>query len=122
MGIQAVRKQIQDEWDEVVAVARREALSEMLDTIEEFMEMIQSGLVPSEALKELGGIENCHRCGAEIIRPEQAAIAVLDYYNKDDTDLDGDLWSLFWECGDEVESVDYSGFCQYCGYQMSKDD
>jgi hypothetical protein len=91
-------------------------------TIEEFIEMIKSGSVPSGALKELGGIENCCRCGAEILRPEQAAIVILDYYNKDDTDLDEDLWSLFWECSDEVESVEHSGFCQYCGYQMSKDD
>ena len=106
-----------------LAVVRGEALSGMPETIEEFMEMLKSRSVPTEALKELGGIENCHRCGAEIIRTEQAAEAVFNYYNKDNTDLDEDLGILFWEyCDDEVESVDHNGVCQYCGYQMSKDD
>lgn len=122
MGIRVIKKRIQDQWDEIVAIARGEALSGMPDTIEEFIEMLESRSVPTEALTELGGVENCHRCGAEILSPEQAAIAVLDYYDKDDTDLDMDLVSLFWDCGDEVESIDYSGVCQYCGYQMSKDD
>jgi len=77
MGIKAVRKRIKEQWDEIVEFARGEALSEMPDTIEEFIEMIESGSIPTEALKELGGIECCHRCGTEIIRPEQAELAVL---------------------------------------------
>jgi len=122
MGIKAVKKRIKDQWDEIVTFARGEALSEMPDTIEEFIEMIESGAVPTEALKELGGIESCHRCGAEIIRPEQAEIAVLEYYNKDNIDLEENLQSMFYDCGEEVESVDYSCICPYCAHQMSKDD
>ena len=96
----------------------------MPDTIEELAEMLEEGFVPDEALKELGGIQNCHRCGTEILRPEHAAEAVLDYYGNPDTELD--LESLFEQVDGvnvpEVESVDYSGVCQYCGHQMSKDD
>jgi putative GTP pyrophosphokinase len=124
LGIKAVQRRIQDEWDEIVATARREALSELPDTLEEFVEMLQTGSVPSEALKELGGIQSCYRCGTDILRPEQAAEAVLDHYGNPDSDLD--LESLFellnGEDTPEVESVDFSGVCQYCGYQMSKDD
>ena len=118
-GIKAVRKRIQDGWDEIVSTARAEALSEMPDTLDEFIQMLQSGHVPTEALSELGGIQSCYRCGADILRPEQAAEVVLEYY--ENPDLDVDLERLFGDMPD-VESVDYSGACQYCGDQMSKDD
>ena len=114
-----VRKRVQEEWDEIVAVACHEVLSEMPDTLEEFVEMIESGSVPIEALVELGGVQECFRCGTKIIRPEQAAETVLHYYDQPDADVD--LESLFWNTV-EVESVDFEGACQYCGYQMSKDD
>jgi len=123
-GVKAVQSRIQDEWDEIVTTARSEALSEMPETLEEFAEMLEAGSVPVWALKELGGIQSCYRCGTDILRPEQAAEAVLDYYGNPDTELD--LKSLFEQVDSvdvpEVESVDYSGVCQYCGHQMSKDD
>jgi len=123
-GIRAVQSKIQDEWDEIVTTARSETLSEMPETLEEFVEMLEAGSVPIWALKELGGIQSCYRCGTDILRPEQAAEAVLDYYGNPDTELD--LKSLFEQVDSvdvpEVESVDHSGLCQYCGYQMSKDD
>jgi len=123
-GIKAVQKRIQDEWDEIVATARRDALSGLPDTLKEFAEMLRSGSVPSEALAELGGIQSCYRCGAHILRPDQASESVLDYYGNPDSELD--LEALFEQLNGEdtpeVESVDYSGVCQYCGYQMSKDD
>ena len=125
-GVKAVQTRIQNEWDEIVTTARSEALSEMPDTLEEFAEMLETGSVPVWALKELGGIQSCYSCGTDILRPEQAAEAVLDYYGNPDTELD--LESLFAQADGvdvdvpEVESVHYSGVCQYCGYQMSKDD
>ena len=123
-GIITVRSRIQDEWDEIEATARSEALSEMPETLDEFAEMLQAGSVPEWALQELGGIQGCCRCGTDILRPEQATEAVLDYYDNPDTELD--LESLFWqldgEDAPEVESVDFTGACPYCGHQMSKDD
>ena len=62
LGIKAVKKRIQNEWDEIVTFARREALSGMPETIEEFIEDLRSGAVPTEALAELGGIQSCYRC------------------------------------------------------------
>jgi hypothetical protein len=92
------------------------------DTLEEFVEMLQSDSFPSDAIAELGGIHNCFRCGTDILIPKYAAEAVLEYYGNPDVDVD--LESLFERTTGEpeVESVDYSGACQYCGYQMSKDD
>jgi hypothetical protein len=75
-------------------------------------------------LKELGGIQSCYCCGTDILRPEQAAEAVLDYYGNPDSELE--LESLFEQSSGidvpEVESLDYSGYCPHCGYQMSKHD
>lgn len=124
IGIKIVRKQIQEQWDEIVQIARREALSGMPKTFEEFVQMLQSGEIPIEALAELGGIQSCYRCGADILSPEHAAEAVLDYYGWPDVDIDlGQLLeNLNTEGIPEIESVDFSGACQYCGYQMSKDD
>jgi ppGpp synthetase/RelA/SpoT-type nucleotidyltranferase len=120
-GIMAVRKKIRESWDEIVAFASHEALSEMPETIEEFVEMLERGYVPVEALRELGGIENCIRCGTEILRPEIAAEAVLDYYGNPDIEVD--LKALFIDTDiPELESFDFSGACSYCSYQMSKDD
>jgi ppGpp synthetase/RelA/SpoT-type nucleotidyltranferase len=123
-GIKAVKKRIQEEWDEIAATAWREALSSMPDTFEEFVEMLQSGYFPQDAIAELGGIQSCYLCGRTILRPEQAAEAAFEYYGNPDVDVG--LETLFEEAsgvhGPEVESVDFSGACQYCGYQMSKDD
>lgn len=121
-GIRTVQSRIQNEWDEIVTTARNEALSEMPDTLEEFVKMLKAGSIPIWSLKELGGIHSCSRCGTDILQPEQAAEAVLEYYGNPDTELNLNL--LFEKADNEniVESVDYSGVCQYCGYQISKDD
>lgn len=120
-GIKLAKQKLQSEWDEIVATARGEVLSEMPATIDEFIEMLESGHVPLEALREMGGVEDCFRCGTEILRPDIAADAVLKYYGNPDIEVD--LEELFVSTDvPECESVDFSGACQYCGYQMSKDD
>lgn len=122
-GIKSVQTSIKKEWDEIVAITKNEALSEMPETLEKFIEMLKEGVAPIGALKELGAIQSCYRCGTEVLRSEQAADAVQDYYEKEDLNLD--LESLFehsnWADIPEVESIDFSGACQYCGYQMAKD-
>lgn len=119
IGVKTVKTRIQDEWDEIVAFARGEALSEMPETLEEFVEILEAGSFPDNALKELGGIQSCSLCGTDIICPEQAAEVVLDYYDNPDSEVD---LASFFEDEPEVESVLLSGYCQNCGYQMSKDD
>ena len=93
----------------------------MPETIDEFIRMLESGHVPLEALRELGGVEDCFRCGSEILRPDIAAVAVLDFYGNPDIEMD--LETLFINTdAPECESVDFNGACQYCGHQMLKDD
>jgi ppGpp synthetase/RelA/SpoT-type nucleotidyltranferase len=120
-GIKLAKQKLQSDWDEIVATARGEVLSEMPDTIDGFIQKLESGHVPFAALRELGGVEDCFRCGTEILRPDVAADAVLNYYGNPDIEVD--LETLFMSTDiPECESVDFSGACHYCGYQMSKDD
>lgn len=118
-GIAEVRTQIKDEWKEITTIGRREVLSELPDTVDRFVDELQSGIVPVDALRELGGIQSCRRCGTEILRPELAAEAILEYYGS--PELDVDLEALL--AGEhEVESVDVNGVCSYCAHQILKND
>ena len=120
-GIRLAKQELQSEWDEIIAFNRGEALSEMPETLDEFIQMLESKHVPLDALRELGGVEDCFRCGTEILRPDVAAKAVLDYYGNPDIEVN--LEALFIDTDiPELESFDFSGACSYCGYQMSKDE
>lgn len=112
------RERIDEEWAEVEAFSRREALSGLPETYEGFLEDLENGSVPWEALKTLGAIQGCFRCGTDILVPSTTAEVVAEFYNLDDW---GDLEVLFGELP-EAEDIDFSGACSYCGYQMSKDD
>lgn len=118
-GLEEARKRIREEWVEITAVAQREILSELPGTMEEFIDDLRAGTVPVDAMKELGGIQSCSRCGIDILRPEQAAAAVLEHYGNPDIEVD--LEALF-EAVPEAESVDVGGVCSYCGHQILKDD
>ena len=118
MAYKQYRERIEEEWAEVETIARHEALSSMPETYEEFVKDLDNGIVPWEALKELGAIEGCIRCGNEILVPSTAAEEVADYYDHDDS---GELEPLFAGLP-EAEDFDFSGACSYCGWQMSKDD
>ena len=121
-GIKAVRRAIQRNWDEIVSTARNDMLSGLPETFQEFVNKLRAGSVSCEAMRELGGIQDCKRCGNDILRPECAAEAVWEYYGEPDVDM-GELGSLFMQLLEpEVESVDFSGYCQFCGHQMLKDD
>jgi putative GTP pyrophosphokinase len=120
------RNRIEVDWDEIESIGRAEALSGMPETFEEFVEMVESGGVPWEALKELGGVQECENCGVEIFVPDAAAEGILDHYGFPDTELD--LEGLLFgacdriDCPFEQESVNTSGLCPWCDHMMSKDD
>ena len=58
---------------------------------------------------------------AYILKPYEASEVELDYYDNPDTEVG--LVALFMDTEvPELESVESSGACQYCGYQMSIDD
>ncbi|MCI0527771.1 MAG: hypothetical protein L0Y56_10060 [Nitrospira sp.] len=126
-GIKAVRERIKDEWDEIITIAHREVLSEMPDTLEEFVEMVESGSFPINAVEEFGGIESCNCCGVDIFRPAVAAGAILEYYGSPDDDMD--LERLLEEsAGEEMPEIGSAGnitgswLCQHCQYELSRGD
>ncbi len=123
LAFKAYKKQIEDSWQEVEDMGRSEVLSELPDTFEEFIKMMQDGNVPWTALEFLGGGE-CARCGNNTFDPSTAADGILDYYGDPETDID--LEGLIFEAADRsecpFESLDFSGVCSYCDHQMSKDD
>ena len=123
LAYKAYKKHIEESWREIENMGRSEALSELPDTFEEFIKMVQDGNVPWTALEFLGG-GACFRCGNDIFDPSAAADGVLDYYEDPDTNVD--VEGLIFEAADGAncpfESLDFSGACSYCDYQMSKDD
>jgi len=118
-GVAEVIRRVRAEWEEIAATARREILSEMPETVEEFIGELRAGDVSMELLRELGGVGSCSRCATAIILTERAAISVLEYYGEPEVDVD--LESLF-QGLPEAESVDASNVCSYCGHQMLRDD
>ena len=49
--------------------------------------MLENGEIPCEALKGLGGVTDCFRCGKKILIPDTAVEAILDYYGYPDTEV-----------------------------------
>lgn len=118
-GIAEVKGRIRAEWDEITVTARREILSEMPATVEDFITELRADSVSMEVLRELGGVGKCSRCSTVIILPERAANSVLEYYGN--PEIDEDL-EMHFQGQPEAENVDVSGACSYCGHQMLKDD
>jgi ppGpp synthetase/RelA/SpoT-type nucleotidyltranferase len=118
-GIKAVKKDIQDNWDEITTQARSEV---MPGSIDEFINEFKEGsLSVEETFSLLDCIEGCKRCGIEIlVDTDSAAQAVVAYYGADGRY--DELCELIdnWRYK-EANSMD-GGICSYCDYQMSKDD
>jgi putative GTP pyrophosphokinase len=125
-AFQEYKKHVEADWDEIESFGRAEALSVMPGTIDEFVELAERGDVPWEAIKALGGVQECTRCGTEIVVLDSAAEGVLDHYGFPDIEVDlEDLLfhaSNNYECEYELEAVDFSGVCPWCSHMMSKDD
>lgn len=115
-----------EEWDEVVAIARREILSELPETVEELIRDIKDrslGRGFYEALEELGGVKECGLCGTNIFEPDTASEVLSEHYEiKNDTKI-MELTELLYELyGDgtggeiECEDADHSGLCPHCAH------
>lgn len=123
LAFKAYKKHTEESWREIENMGRSEALSELPDTFEEFVKMMEDGNVPWTALEALGS-NSCARCGKDIFDPSAAADGVLDYYGDPDTNID--VEELIYEAANghnsPIESLDFSGVCSDCDYRMSKDD
>jgi ppGpp synthetase/RelA/SpoT-type nucleotidyltranferase len=118
-GIKAVKKDIQEQWDEITAQARSSMLP---GSIDEFIDEFKEGFLSiEETFSLLDCIQGCERCGIDIlVDSESAAQAVADYYEAEDR-LD-ELYELIEEWRFEHGNSMDGKFCSYCDYQISKDD
>jgi ppGpp synthetase/RelA/SpoT-type nucleotidyltranferase len=117
------KKKIESKWKEIQDLYHLQILLELPETFDEFVEDLENGDVSWEAIKELGGLDHCLRCGKEIFDPNSAYEGVLDYYGFPDTDID--LESLFYDVRGnyvfEYASIDIPYLCSNCVIDPEKD-
>lgn len=117
-------RKIEEDWLEIDAHARSEILSELPETLSEFVKLAESREVPWEAMRELGAIQTCAICSNEIVDPYGAVEALLRHYEVEDAEED--LLDFFAEPegidAPEPESVNSAGLCSWCDHMMAKAD
>lgn len=119
------RNSVKAEYQDLMAIGRHEVLSELPDTMDKLIESLRDGSIGIQdvwyALKEIGGLGECDRCGELYFDSDQAYEVLSDHYGTENTELLDLLYEAEAEGGFEVESAHLSGYCSYCGHMMSKD-
>lgn len=131
LGERAYREfvdETKEEWNETVAIARREILSELPETIEELMKDIRHRNLGGgfyAALEELGGVKECGLCGTNMFEPDGASQVLSEHYGIEDdtqiTELTELLYELYGDgAGGEIECEDagHSGLCPHCAHLL----
>jgi putative GTP pyrophosphokinase len=115
-------KSMLKEEQEDIALYHREILSDMPETIEEFMDLFVMRDKDDDIcsniygyLEALGAIESCARCGTDFVNLDRAVEGILDYYGEDE-----DKWNISSHIFDNCEIGET--YCNYCEHIMSKDD
>lgn len=124
-GYQQFRNSIEAEYQALMAIGIREALSELPDTLDELIGSLREGTIAIQdiwqALGEIGGLGECDRCSELYFESDRAYEALADHYGTENAELLDLLYEAEAEGGFEVESADLAGYCSYCGHMMSKD-
>ena len=124
-GYQQFRNSIEAEYQDLMAIGIREALSELPGTLDELIESLREGGIGIQdiwqALREIGGLGECDRCSELYFDSYGAYKALFDHYGTENTELLDLLYEMEAEGGFEVESATLPGYCSYCGHMMSKD-
>lgn len=119
-GIKAARKRGKEYTKELENYWRNEVLSELPETIDEFIENIQFEETSIlQIAKVLGGAKECAICGDDIIDAEQFEEAVYEHYDIDEND--GRITSALFDSGIPLVDDNDPHFCSYHAHQMSKD-
>jgi hypothetical protein len=117
-----------EELEEIDGIAKREMLSSMPDTIDEFMEEMGAPGGPPYVLDwavAFGSVEKCY-CGATVIQPGQFANEVISYYEVGNDRFDevytGITVALV-HSGQETGDGGMGGdLCSYHAHQAAKGD
>lgn len=122
---QKFRTSVQAEYQDIMAIGRSEALSELPDTMGDLIESLREGQIgiPDiwHALREVEGLSECDRCGELYFDSDGVYEALVNHYEVENLELLDLLYQAEADGGFEVESAQLSGYCSYCGHMMSKD-
>lgn len=124
-GYLKLRKAVESEYEDIIGVGRRDALSDLPETMDKLIEKLGNGSMGSEdmapILRELGGISECEMCGEEILDSDEASEALQNHYDSDNEDLLDLLYNL--EPSFPIDTVDesMSGLCHHCAHLLTSD-
>lgn len=119
------RNSLEAEYQDLMAIGKREALSELPDAMDKLIESLRDGSIGIQdiwhALREIDGLSECDRCGGLYFDSDRAYEVLSEHYGTENTELLDLFYEAEAEGGFEVESAHLSGYCSYCGHMMSKD-
>lgn len=108
------------ERNEINCMWRSDVLSEMPETVKEFLEQAETGKLNLDQIAEaLGAADNCMCCGTLIVKLDVLSEAIEQHYDIDDG---SEIYERL--CGLDASWADGydSDLCGYHGYVMSKDE
>jgi ppGpp synthetase/RelA/SpoT-type nucleotidyltranferase len=127
-GLAYIRRQAQREWQEIDQIARREMLSSLPDTIEEFIEQLEDRQDEPDIAgwaEALGATDDCAICGTTIVHPDTFAEAVVHHYDVPESEADEvaqRLEGAIRNSGTETGGWDSSSLCAYHAERAQRDD
>lgn len=121
VAIKEAIKQFQQEYDEVVEIAKREEYSlptSLGKLIEELSpktkdDLIEQPLLVGQLARRFGVTHECIICGTAIVDIEDLAEEILMYYKKDDQKFREELTNIFANSGVETGGFHDSSLCAY---------
>ncbi|MGH7598239.1 MAG: hypothetical protein ACREOI_17940, partial [bacterium] len=120
-AIATVRKRAKDFKQELDQQGRNEILSELPESVEEFIEELEAGSINVSQLSDaFGTTSECLGCPTDLIDDYAFEEAVCDYYGCDS--VDGRIVSALLNLGVETGDFEDSRLCAYCGEKTRKDD
>ncbi len=127
-AIAKVRRDARREWREIDQIAKREMLSSLPETIDEFLEQLEGPGSDADFENWAEGLDatsECGICSTRIVDPSAFAETVLKYYEISDDESD-DIRERI-EAALRNSAVETGGWgdgalCAYHNEQMAKDD
>ena len=124
-GYRKLRRAVESEYEDVVGVARRDALAGLPKTVEELIEQLQNGGLDSDdltpILRELGGIVECDMCGEEILICEDAHEALDNHYGSDRPEILDLLYGLAPSFPIDTDDEEMPRLCHHCAHLLTSD-
>ena len=130
VAIKEAVKQFQQEYDEVVQIAKREEYP-LPESLEELIEelspktkddLIEQPLLVGQLARRFGVISECIICGTAIIDIEHLVEEIFVHYEKDDQKLQDNLTKILTNSGVETGGFENASLCAYHDEITGKQD